>query len=192
MIKDTVYSSRSYRSFDESHKISRDVLLSFVDTARLCPSASNLQPLKYRIVTDEEEVDELFPLTRWAGALPDMKLPPDGHHPTAYIVVCCDTTVVSSPEKCQLDAGIAIQTIMLEASEAGIGGCIIGSFDPTAVSQTLLIPKKYKPMIVLALGYPDETVIICNIDKTGSTKYFRDTANLHFVPKRSLEDVIIE
>ena len=34
--------------------------------------------------------------------------------------------------------------------------------------------------------------MICDLPKDGNTAYFRDKANLHFVPKRSLEEVIVE
>lgn len=191
-IRDTVIKSRSYRSFDESKKISRDELLELVDTARFCPSAVNRQPLKYRLVYEPEEVEEFLAITKWAGLLPDTKLPPDGHHPAAFIVMCCDTTITENVDSARFDAGIAAQTIMLQAAESGYGGCMIGAFDPAEASKTLLIPKKYKPIVALALGVSDELVLICNIPDNGDTKYFRDHANIHFVPKRSLEDIVIE
>ena len=192
MIKETVFESRSFRSFDESKKITKEELLDLVDTARLCPSAVNRQPLKYRLVYEHDEVEEFLAITKWAGLLPDIKLPPDGHHPTAFIVMCCDTSVCENPDSARFDAGIAAQTIMLQAFESGYGGCMIGAFNPEEASKTLFIPKKYKPIVALALGVPDETVFICNLKDDGDTKYFRDKAGLHFVPKRSLEDVVIE
>ena len=192
MIHDIVLESRSYRSFNESIKIGKEDLETFIDTARLCPSVCNFQPLKYRLVYEHDEVEELLSLTHWAGFIPDAKFPPDGHHPTAFIVVCCDTSVVENVDSARFDAGIASQTIMLQACEAGMGGCIIGAFKPEEVSGHLLIPKKYRPIVLLALGIPDETVFICNVPASGSTKYYRDKANLHYVPKRSLEEVIIE
>lgn len=192
MINDLVIDSRSYRSFDESKKLEKEDLRVLVDTARLCPSAVNRQPLKYRLVYEHDEVEELLALTKWGGLLPDVKLPPDGHHPVAFIAVCCDTSICENVDGARFDAGIACQTIMLQACEMGLGGCMIGAFNPSEVSACLLIPKKYKPIVLLALGVPDETVILCNIPESGSTAYFRDSANLHFVPKRSLDDVIIE
>ena len=60
------------------------------------------------------------------------------------------------------------------------------------MSKTLLIPKKYKPVCAIAFGAPDETVLICNVPESGKTIYFRDKANIHYVPKRSLEEIIIE
>ncbi|MCR4904634.1 MAG: nitroreductase family protein [Clostridiales bacterium] len=192
MIRDLVIDSRSYRSFDESRRIGRADLVDLVDTVRLCPSAVNRQPLKYRPVYEPEEVEEVLSHTHWAGLLPDVKLPPDGHHPTAFLAICCDTSITKDPDGARVDCGIAAQTILLMATEQGMGGCMIGAFDKEAVAVSLRLPKKLEPMLLIALGIPDETVMICDLPKDGNTAYFRDKANLHFVPKRSLEEVIVE
>ncbi len=192
MIKEIVSESRSYRSFDESVEVTLDFLTDLVDTARLCPSASNRQPLKYRLVYERDEVETLLPLTKYAGLLKDMRFPPEGHHPGAFIVICHDSTVGEYGQFTAMDVGIAAQSMMLRACEAGFGGCMVGAFDPAKVSSALLIPKIYQPKLILALGKPDETVFICEVPKDGSTAYFRDKANLHFVPKRSVESVIIK
>lgn len=192
MIRNTVLEARSYRTFDESKPVTKETLEAFLDTARFCASAANRQPLKYRLVYEKSEVEEVLAVTKWAGALPDMKLPPDGHHPTAFIVMCCDTEVCEMNEWVRFDAGIAAQTICLQAAEAEIGTCIIGAFNPEEMSKTLLIPKKFKPVAAIALGAPDETILLCNVPASGNTIYFRDKNNIHFVPKRSLEEIIIE
>ena len=192
MIRDLVIENRSYRSFDESKKIGKEDLRDLIDTARLCPSAVNRQPLKYRLVYEPDEVEEVLSYTHWAGLLKDVKLPPDGHHPTAFIAVCCDTTVTQNPSGADTDCGIAAQTILLAATEAGFGGCMLGAFDRDKTAMALRLPKKLSPMLLIALGVPDETVFLCEIPESGSTDYFRDKANLHFVPKRSLDDVIVE
>ena len=192
MLRDIVADSRSYRSFDESKKIGKEDLIDLIETARLCPSAVNLQPLKYRLVYEHDEVEEVLALTKWGGLLKDVKLPPDGHHPVAFIAVCCDTSVCANVDGARFDAGVASQTIMLQACELGYGGCMIGAFNPDELSKTLLIPKKYKPIVLLALGVPDETVFICELPKSGETAYYRDKAGIHYVPKRSAADIIIE
>lgn len=192
MIRDIVSESRSYRSFDESKKIGKENLRDLIETARLCPSAVNRQPLKYRLVYEQDEVEDVLSLTHWAGLLKDIKLPPDNHHPTAFIAILCDTSICENPDAVGIDVGIAAQTILLQACELGFGGCMIGAFDRNELSKTLLIPKKFKPVLLIALGIPDETVFICDLPKTGDTAYFRDKAGLHFVPKRSIEEIIIE
>ncbi len=69
---------------------------------------------------------------------------------------------------------------------------MIGAFNPDTIAEKLRLSKKNVPVLLIALGVPDETVLICNTDASGNTTYFRDKANVHFVPKRALEDVIIE
>jgi nitroreductase len=192
MIRDTVYESRTCRTFDESVPVTKETLTELIATVRLCPSARNLQPLKYRLVYEKEECEELLSLTKWGGALPDLKHPPDGHHPVAFVVVCGDTSLGEITPFTWFDAGIASQTLLLDACERGLSGCILGSIVPEEVSRTLLIAKKYKPMVVIALGKSEETAIVCNVPPSGSIAYYRDRGNLHYVPKRSVEELIIE
>lgn len=192
MIKELVVSSRSFRSFDEAKVFDEKELKELVDTVRLVSSASNRQPLKYKLCTDKTEVEKVLSLTAWAGLLPDLTLPPEGHHPTAFIVICHDTSVSPETKFSSVDVGIAAQTIMLAACEKGYGGCMIGAFDPDKVSDALRLPLKYHPALLIALGVPDEAVFITEIGKEGDTKYFRDKMGIHYVPKRSLESVIID
>ncbi len=189
MIKDIVKQTRSYRSFDESRRISREELTELVDSARLTASTRNMQPLKYRLVHTPDECDTMLSLTGWAAGLKGTKLPPDGHAPTAYIVICCDMRLVENHVPFLRDTGIAAQTIMLSATELGLGGCMIGSFNAERVSEALSIPQDVKPMLVLGLGKPDENVVLVE-SENGNTAYWRDE-NAHYTPKRKLEDVIL-
>lgn len=192
MIRDLVIESRSYRSFDESRPIMEQDLKDLIDTVRLVPSAVNLQPLKYRLCTEKNEVKKVLAHTAWAGLLKDVVLPPEGRAPVAFIIICHDTTVTPDPKSSAVDVGIAAQTLMLNACEMGFGGCMIGSFNPDDVSDAVRIPTKYRPVLLLALGFPDETVFLTEVGKDGDVAYFRDKAGLHFVPKRSLESVLID
>ena len=83
-------------------------------------------------------------------------------------------------------------TLLLSATEAGYGGCMIGAFNPDTVGEKLRIPEKYVPMLIVALGKPAETVFITNPKADGDVTYFRDSHNLHFVPKRLLADIVLE
>lgn len=191
MLKDLIITSRSFRSFDESVKISRDQLCDWVDHARLSPSSINLQMLKFRLVYKPEECDALLTNTRWAGKIKDMKLPPDGHAPTAYIVICADTAVIDTAERFLKDVGICAQSIMLAAAEAGFGGCMIGSFSPDILSCALSLADNLIPQLVLALGKPDERVEITDAEPDGSVTYYRENG-IHYVQKRALKDLILE
>ena len=191
MLKDLLRASRSYRSFDESIKITPEQLADWVDCARYAPSSINLQMLKFVAVTNESLCTRLLPCTRWAGKLKDVKLPPKGHAPVAYIVICADKDVIYTAENFDKDVGICAQTIMLAASECGFGGCMIGSFSPDSIKEILEIDENLIPKLVLALGKPDETVELVGETEEGSVTYYRDNG-IHYVQKRKLENILIQ
>ncbi|MBQ1261323.1 MAG: nitroreductase family protein [Clostridia bacterium] len=190
MLKDLLTRARSYRSFDESVPVSRERLLSWIDLTRLCPSSINLQMLKLRPVTEKAECDGLLAATRWAGKLKDVTLPPKGHAPTAYVVICADTEVIASAEQFQKDVGILAQTLLLSAVEDGFGGCMIGSFSKETVMALLDLPEHLPPQLVIALGKPDERVETVPLPENGDPSYYRENG-VHYVPKRSLDELII-
>lgn len=191
MLKDLLISCRSFRGFDESRRITKEELLEFVDQTRYCAASMNIQPLKYRIICEKEEVDRMQPLTGWAKQLPQMTLPHPGKYPTAFVIICQDTSIDSSLAKFQRDVGIVAQTMLLAAAEKGLGGCMIGSFHAGRVSEEFELPENIKPMLVVAFGKPDEKVVLTDIPKDGNFKYYRDENDVHYVPKRGLGDIVL-
>lgn len=188
MLYDLIRKNRSYRRFDETYLIDETTLRELVELARLSPSAANRQPLKYRLITDAETRAKVFPLLRWAGYLKTWPGPAEGERPTAYIVVLGDTSITPNVG---VDPGIAMQSIMLGATEKGLGGCIIASFDKEALRQMLQVPERYELLYVLALGKPVEQVVIETVGPEGDIKYWRDEQQVHHVPKRSLDELIV-
>lgn len=193
MLIDLVKKNRSYRSFNAERKVSCNELLSLIDTARHAPSAINLQPIKYIISSSDnrEQNEKILSCCRFAGFLKDKKLPPEGHEPVAYIIMLLDNEITQNHTSAYRDVGIAEQTIMLAATEVGLGGCIVGAFDKEKLQGLLEIPERYTPCQVLVLGEPDETVILEELSEGESTEYYRDQNNVHHVPKRKLEDIVL-
>ena len=191
MLKDLLLQCRSYRSFDSSVEVGEAQLREFVDCARLTPSSINLQMLKYRLVFKPEECDILLQNTRWAAKLKDVQLPPPGHAPRAYVLICADQNVIPSAESFQKDVGICAQTIMLAATEAGLGGCILASFSKDALTEQLDLPDGLIPQLVLAIGKPDEAVAITSPAPDGTVTYYRENGT-HYVQKRTLDELIIK
>lgn len=191
MIRELVVKNRSYRGYDESYKVTEDVLKDLVDAARLTGSAANLQPLKYKLVADSENVDKLNGITRWGKMLKDIELPHKGMFPTAYIVVCVDTNIVKNADSANTDVGIVAQTMLLSAVEKGLGGCMIGNYEKAKATEALNLPEHLVPQLIIAIGKPAEKIKLVDVDETGSTKYYRDENDVHYVPKRKLEDVIV-
>jgi nitroreductase len=186
--KDLIIKTRSYRRFDESIKIDTKTIESLIDLARLSASGANRQALKYVIYNTNEDCERIFPFLAWAGYLTDWLGPEKGERPTAYIMILGDKSI---SEVFGIDHGIAAQSIMLGASELGLGGCIIASIKREELINTLNIPEKFDILLVLALGKPIEKVIIEEI-KDGNVKYWRDDKKNHHVPKRNLDELIIK
>ena len=191
MLKDLVIRNRSYRGYDENHRITKEELLEFVDCARLCPSSVNKQPFMYRLVLEQEEVKRLQKEAKWARGLPDMQLPHKGMHPTAFIVICLDSNLGNSIARYQKDVGIVAQTMLLAAAETNLGGCMIGNFGASSVKRALNLEEHIQPMLIVAFGKPAEKIILTEIEEGESTDYYRDEKDIHYVPKRKLKDIII-
>ncbi len=179
---------RSYRRFDESVRIEYGLLKKLVGYARLSPSASNRQPLKFLLFNSPSDCEKVFPCTQWAGYLPDWPGPEPGERPAAYIIILGDTQITTS---FGIDPGIAAQSIKLGATEAGLGGCMIASIDKEQLRRELKIPVQYEILLIIALGKPVEKVVIEDI-KNDDVKYWRDENKTHHVPKRTIDELILK
>jgi nitroreductase len=189
MIKDLIMRNRSYRRFYEDVPIAPATLRELVELARLSASAANRQPLKYLLSHDTQKNALIFPHLGWAGYLQDWPGPSEGERPAGYIVILGDTEI-SKTFSC--DHGIAAQSILLGAVEKGLGGCIIASIQMLGLQKALRISDRYEILLVIALGKPKETVAIEPVGPNGEIQYWRDLKQGHHVPKRSLEDLIVE
>jgi len=187
-LREIVVKTRSYRRFNQSYNIDHKILVQLVDLARLSASGANRQPLKYLIYNTPEDCAKIFPSLVWAAYLRDWDGPAEGERPSAYIIILGDKTLA---EGFGVDHGIAAQSIMLGATEEGLGGCMIASIKREMLRNELHIPEKFEILLILALGKPVENVIIDKI-KDGDVKYWRDSEQNHHVPKRSLDELIIK
>jgi nitroreductase len=188
MLKDIVQKSRSIRRFYQDQPVEMETLRGLIDLARLAPSGSNMQALKYYLSSEPEKNAQIFQTLAWAGYLKDWPGPVEGERPTAYIIIMGDATI-NKAFGC--DHGIAAQTIMLGAAEQGLGGCMIGSIHRAELAGLLHLPPQYEILLVLALGKPKEIVQIDPIGPDGSVKYWRDEQQVHHTPKRALDDLIV-
>ena len=188
MLKDLVLKNRSYRRFYQDVAIELETLRELVDLARLSASALNLQPLKYVLSCEPKRNALIFPHLGWAGYLKDWPGPGEGERPSAYIIMLGDTEI-NLTFGC--DHGIAAQSILLGATEKGLGGCMIATVNRQELSKVLEIAPRCEILLVIALGKPKETVVIEKVGPDGDVKYWRDSQGTHHVPKRDLDDIII-
>ncbi len=188
MIKNLILKNRSYRRFYEKVKILSEDLKELIDLARLSPSGSNLQALKFILSNEGNRNKTIFKNLAWAGYLKDWDGPIESERPSAYIIILGDKNPIKSFD---YDVGIVCQSILLGAAEKGYGGCIFGSIKRIPLSAELKIPKHLKIQLIIALGKPKEIIQIDPVIN-GNIKYWRDKKGIHHVPKRNLDELIIE
>jgi nitroreductase len=188
MIEDLIRKNRSCRRFFQKEPIATNTLRGLVNLARLSASAANLQPLKYILSNDPQKNDMIFSCLAWAGYLKDWSGPSEGERPSAYIIVVGDVDIAKS---FATDLGIAAQSILLGAREQNLAGCMIGSIRKELLREMLHIPDRFDILLAIALGKPRETVVLEEMAPGASIRYWRDEQGTHHVPKRSVDEIIL-
>jgi len=181
---EAILSRRSIRRFKQK-SISLEILKKLVNAARLAPSAANLQPLEYFVVTEKKLLSKVFETLGWAGYIKPKWFPSEEERPTAYIVI-----LIKDPGNkwYARDASLASENIVLAAEEESIGSCILCNVDRDKLQEYLKIPKNMSIDSVIALGNKAEKSVV--EDFKDSVKYWRDENEVLHVPKRKLEDII--
>jgi nitroreductase len=140
---EAVQKRRSIRAYQPT-PVPKEKLLRVLEAGRLAPSASNIQPWHFIIVTEAEKRQNLAqsPFARFLKEAP------------VVIVGCGDQK--ASPKWFMVDVAIAMQNMVLTATSEGLGTCWVGSFDENQIRETLKIPENYRVVALLAMGYPKE------------------------------------
>ena len=177
--------NRSYRGYDNSFVVRQDQLRRIIEVATLCPSARNQQVLRFRPVLKDES-DKVLSHIRLGGALPELHLPFPASEPDAFVVIC---STVEESKYVDMDLGIVAQSMLLQATEIGLGGICIGAFDHEPIKEALNLA--YEPLLVLAIGRPKESIELVECHEGDSLTYYRNN-DIHYVPKLSLDDLILK
>jgi len=148
----------SVRNFKDK-PVDKSILLSLAEAARLSPSACNAQPWRFVTVTKKSIIKDIVDKglggvvpNKWAALAPVM------------IVGCAKLNLlthyigesIKGIHYHQIDLGIAMEHMVLQATEMGLGTCWIGWFKEKKIKNILHLPKDWKIISLLALGYPQE------------------------------------
>jgi len=144
------FSCRSFRL----ESVSRQQLSALLDAARWAPSAGNLQPWRFVVVTAAEVRHEL---ARAAFGQSFIAAAP------AVIVVCAvpreSGRVYGERGRdlyCLQDTAAATQNVLVAATASGLGACWVGAFDEAAVARALGLAADWRPVAVVPVGHPAE------------------------------------
>lgn len=173
--------NRSYRGYDPARRVTEEELRELVGVVGFTASGMNRQVLRFRIVP---EADKILPHITLGAALPDEHLPKPGMEPSAFLVVC---STVPEDKVVDIDLGFAAQSILLKATEMGLGGIFILNFRKEAVKEALGLALE--PVAIIAIGKPAESVFLLPSDGD-KLQYYRKEG-IHYVPKLKTEHLII-
>lgn len=182
---DIVKQTRTVRRFKAGELIEQEFLIEIIDTVRTVSSAMNKQPLRYVVVTEPTLVKEITERAKWASHLTEWQQS-ESEQPSAYIIFVKDRDFEGYEI---LDAGIALQTMMLLLTAKGYAGCPLASIDKEHCKELFDLTDTYEVVLGLAVGVADEEVKVVPVET--DTNYYRDAAGNHYVPKRSLEQVLL-
>lgn len=177
---------RSIRKFSR-REIDVEVLREIIRHGSLAASGMNVQPIKY-IVATGDKADEIFPHTRWAGYLKGEGSPTFEERPYAFILILNDNNLRKNGY--ELDAGAAVQNILLAACSMGLGTCWLGAIDYEDICNIVGITERYKLISAVAVGYPAYESV--SETSKGDIKYYLDDEGVLHVPKRDLNEIILK
>ena len=190
--KQAIAKRRSVRSFAQT-PIDKSVLEDLVNAARLAPSAANLQPMEFVVVTEDDPRLQVFECLKWAAYTTPRGTPDENHRPMAYVAVCVNQDYISSVGS-DYDLGAAIASLCILAVDQGLGSCWIKNINYPKVTRILGLPEGIKLDSIIALGVPAEEPILVDLKPQESGKevirYWRDDNDQQFVPKRALGKIM--
>ncbi|MCL2774372.1 MAG: nitroreductase family protein [Oscillospiraceae bacterium] len=146
-------SRRSIRGFKDKD-VTKEQLMRLIEAAQSAPSGGNCQPWHFYVIKDKKlqaEIKEKSCHQDWILTA------------SAFIVVCTDAERSASRYGDRgknlysiQDTAAAIQNILLCAKSMGLGTTWCGAFDEEKLSEVLNLPKEYRPVGLIPVGYPAE------------------------------------
>ncbi len=137
---------RSVRSYEQKD-INREIIEDIIDCARFAPTANNVQPWEFIVVTDEKMRTKLAEITDYGKFIADA--------PVCVVVFSKDTKYYLE------DCSAATQNILLASWAYGLGSCwVAGDKKPYAdtIRELLGVPEGYKLVSLISIGYPSKEV----------------------------------
>ena len=145
---------QSERKYD-ARPVESDKIMQCIEAAHIAPSACNAQPWKF-IVVDEPELKKQL-----ASAAAGMGMNKFAFEASAIVAIVLEKpnvmskigSVLKGKEYTLIDIGIAATHFCLQATDLGLGTCIIGWFDEKKARKLLNIPRKKRIPLLLTVGY---------------------------------------
>ena len=147
----SIFTRRSIRKY-LGKEVPSELIEKIISAGMAAPSAGNEQPWHFIIIKDREILNEFPKFHEYAQMLKES--------PVA-VVVCGDLGNLKYDGFWQQDVAAAIQNMLLEVTELGLGSVWVGLYPNmervAKVQKMLNMPENVMPVAVLPIGYPGET-----------------------------------
>ena len=160
---DIILSRTSIRSFT-SEAVEKAQLETILKAGMAAPSAMNIQPWRFVVLTDKEKIAEIFGQGPRSGMFTTAG---------AVIVVCGETTVMRKPfgqpdapesEQPNIfwyeDCSAAAQNILLAVKSLGLGAVWTAGYPAmeriAPICEALGLPENVLPLCIIPVGVPAE------------------------------------
>jgi len=152
---DAIFSRRSIRAYLEDKEVEHEKIVKLLNAGMAAPSACNIQPWEFIVVTEKETV-----------SLIKQSIAVYGNYNAPIVIVVCSYTkyIPWEGDEGIIDCSAAIENMLIAATAMGLGSVWIGGFDTESIRTLLDIPDHVLPMGVVYFGYPAE-------QKEARTKY---------------------
>jgi len=144
---------RSVRAY-VSEEVSEEEVKKLIEAARLAPSAGNIQPWEFVIVTNAETKRRLSDAALHQTFIEEAPV---------VIVVCADVARSSwgygsrgANLYCLQDTAAATENILLAAQALGLATCWVGAFHEDGVARVINTPRNVRPVAIVPVGHPAE------------------------------------
>lgn len=144
---------RSIRKY-KPDSVPKEKLERILEAARIAPSWSNLQCWRFIVIENQNTKKQLA--ESMPGNNPARKAV--GETAPLVIVLCAnpkESGDQDSKDYYLLDAGLAMQQLMLAAHAEGLGTCWVAWFDENQARAACSVPPEYRVVALTPLGYPD-------------------------------------
>jgi nitroreductase len=140
---EAIQSRRSIRAYTDK-PVPREAIEKILEAGRLAPSARNVEPWHFIVVTDEKKRKALSKgvFAKFVAQAP------------LVIVACGDKK--ASADWYAIDTTLAIENMVLTAVNEGLGTCCVGSFTEKDVKAALKIPDNFEALAMITVGYAGE------------------------------------
>jgi nitroreductase len=142
-IFEAVQARRSIRAYQDK-PVPTEKLEKILEAARQAPSARNIEPWHFIVVTDQEKRKTLSKglYAKFVTQAP-------------LVIVACGNKKASS-DWYTIDTALAMENLILTAIGEGLGTCCVGSFDEKEVAELLKVPDDFEVLLMITVGYPKE------------------------------------